>query len=157
LKLLSDVILAFLLLSVAVLFLTGNSFATSAYSADVQEQSKSTIFRPVIHDLNPMSVQVIVDQDRRESLVLELGWMTEWSFSREDMRGTLFIDRADSPVGWIVACRLDTSRLRVSPRLTVRIPIEDGDSGSVLRGLGAMDFQARFVQRKQSAGGTQVR
>ncbi len=148
LKLLSDVILMFVLLLVAVVFLTGNGFATSAYSADVQTQSKPSGQRHVVHDLNPRSCRLVADRSGRESLILELGWRTPQEFSLGDMRGTLFIDRSDSPVGCVVACRLDTSKLRVSPLLTVRIPLEHGNYGSDFRDASTMVLKARFVERR---------
>ena len=147
LKLLSDVILVVLMVFIVALFLGASGLAAKAYSADVEDQLESTRPECRVHDMKLISSSIEMDVRSRTTLVLELAWKTEMAFSNDQLRGTLFIDRSDSPTGCVVACRLDSRKLLESPMLTGRIPIDGDDSRSGFHDIEDMDVQARFVRR----------
>ncbi len=146
-KLLSDVILVVLILIAVALFLGASGLATKAYSADVQPLSNQGLVECQVHDMTLLSCGIEMDADRRSSLVLELVWDRNMKFPDGELRGTLFIDRSNSPTGCVVACRLDSRKLIQSPMLTVRVPLDGDDSRSGFRDVQDMQVHARFVQR----------
>ena len=146
-KRLSDVILVVLIVFIVALFLGASGLAAKAYSADVKDQSNPARTESRIHDMRLISSSIEMDFESRTSLILELAWKTEVTFSNDELRGTLFIDRSDSPTGCVVACRLDARKLRESPILTVRIPIDGNHSRSGFHEVESMELHARFVQR----------
>ncbi len=144
LKLLSEVL--FLGLMIA-LFLGLSGVPSNAYSADMQDQADAPRPRCLVQQMTLVSSRVETNDEDHPALVLVLRWEHAPEFSGEEVRGTLFIDRSDSPAGCAVACRLDSTRLLASPVLTVRIPMGDHDSPSGFHDVQNSQLQARFIHR----------
>lgn len=143
LKALSDIITGTLLMA---MLLGIGGLASHAHSAGpvVLSDSQSKVY--LVQDLELLSI-TIDEQSTDRSMVLELKWDSDEMPLNGEIRGTLFVDRVDSPKGCVVACRLDPENLAAAERLTVRISIGEDDSRLGLLDGGYGSLRIRFVQR----------